>query len=131
MSSTSSSNLSIADRIAQLSINSQLDSAPTPIYTYIYIYAHSNEVAYKNYMEGAILLAQWLAPLDLTSAMEQYPEATNRNFQVHSLLTGYEAHQLANIIISYATLESQKKYTFQNVVNLIYFIMRRMILEMY
>ncbi len=68
--------------------NLKASFVPTPLATYLYIYSYASLECYINYMEGAIALAKYLAPIDIQAG----------NFAVPDILASYELMELASIL---------------------------------
>lgn len=67
---------------------------PTPLSTFLYIYAHAHHECYINYMEGAKALAKYLAPI----AIEE------TDIIVPDILSSYDLHQVAVALIPHTTI---------------------------
>jgi len=70
------------------------DTVPTPLATYLYIYTNCDYEAYLNYMEGAIALAKYLAPIDIQIVTAIVPD----------MLASYELTELARVLKPHITI---------------------------
>lgn len=85
----------ITERLARLKESSNKsmtseDRTPTPLWAFIKIYEKASHTCYINYMEGAKLLAKYLAPIETPELDESYI--------VPDLLSSYETQELAKIL---------------------------------
>lgn len=67
---------------------------PTPLATYLHIYAQATTACYIDYMEGAKILAKYLAPIDIKETTSVVPD----------ILSSYELHELAKALIPHTTI---------------------------
>ena len=65
------------------------NTTPTPLACYLYIYNHSFSECYVNYMEGAKILAKYLAPIDIPIATTTIP----------NIFVSYELVELARVLL--------------------------------
>lgn len=77
-------------------------TTPSTLATYLLLYSKADRECYIEYMRGAKDLLAWLTnngsvPLDLQ--LDKYPRMEDPNFQVPSLLGGYESGELARILV--------------------------------
>lgn len=78
------------DAIAEFKLARQ----PTSLTTYMHIYQKANHECYIDYMEGAVALAKYLAPIRVLTAPSNVP----------SMLRSYELHKLALAILPYTSI---------------------------
>jgi putative effector of murein hydrolase len=67
---------------------------PTPLAIYLILYRKSRGISYQKYMEGARLLRDWLAPIELPEHIPALPR--------NSLLPSYETAELATVLAGVA-----------------------------
>jgi hypothetical protein len=66
---------------------------PTPLASYLHIYNATSRLCYLDYMTGATLLAQYLAPIYIPPA----------SYTIPRMLRNYELYELAKILIRYSS----------------------------
>jgi arginine utilization protein RocB len=102
-------------------------TSPSSLALFLHIYSKSAHEAYIHHHRGAIELIEYLYPIDMAAAVAQYPEASNPNFKVPTLLSGYSSSELAKLLN-----RCYPEYSYQVISNLIYFIMsKEIIMELY
>ena len=76
------------DKLADL----KLAKTPTPLATFLFIYFRAREACYRNYMEGAQEVFDWLSPIAIPSVPADY---------TLPLLTApsYELVELAKVVV--------------------------------
>jgi len=93
--------MSLADRLEQLKQEADTSSTssskrPNTLKDFLYIVCFSNRAYYSNNMEGAKALADYLAPISVTSYV-----GSDDKYNVPDYLLSYELQQLAKILDPY------------------------------
>ena len=105
MSLTDMSASALQERMAALRERSNTsvtsdDKTPTPLWTYLYIYAQAQRECYTPYMGGAKALLKYLEPLSFPNIPD-----IEKNYRVNGLLNCYELEELAKVFVGYKELK--------------------------
>jgi len=102
--------LSLSERLAALreTANTSARSSsnnPTPLSVYLTIYNKARDISgtingdcYKNYMEGAKLLRDWLAPIDLAEVELSACRPLSAR-SIPAIVHSYEVHKIADVLV--------------------------------
>ena len=91
---------------------SELATTSSPLSLYLAIYSKANHECYINYMEGAKLLLNWLAPAGtpLDYQVELYPAIEDTSYKVPRLMRGYETGEICSLLEPYEKYNNTELY---------------------